>query len=192
MTEIKIQKKKSILPYVLIGVVVLGVFAYFLYNSSYEMISGNTLSNKDLTSVRENNAQVNAYLNLTLSGNPAMALDHAYTNDALTKLSDATEAMANEVGFDIKTDMDKVKVLSEKITKDPYAVTHSGDIRKAGEIIAASLNSMQKAFFPGLKTEAAEVQRSVEKINPQILTLDQKDTINTFFKSAADLLQKMN
>jgi len=32
----------------------------------------------------------------------------------------------------------------------------------------------------------------VEKINPQILTLDQKDTINTFFKSAADLLQKMN
>ncbi|MDO8896979.1 MAG: hypothetical protein Q7V19_04965 [Bacteroidales bacterium] len=192
MTEIKIQKKKSILPYVLIGVVVLGVFAYFLYNSSYEMISGNTLSNKDLTSVRENNAQVNAYLNLTLSGNPAMALDHAYTNDALTKLADATEAMANEVGFDIKTDMDKVKVLSEKITKDPYAVTHSGDIRKAGEIIAASLNSMQKAFFPGLKTEAAEVQRSVEKINPQILTLDQKDTINTFFKSAADLLQKMN
>jgi hypothetical protein len=192
MTEIKIQKKKSILPYVIIGIIVLGVIAYFLYTSSYETTGGKPLSKNDLTSVRENNAQVNAYLSLTLSGNPEMALDHAYMNEALTKLADATEAMANEVGFDIKADIDKVKVLAEKITKDPYAVTHSSDIRKAGDIISESLNSMQKAYFPGLKNEAAEVQRTVANINPQILTLDQKDYINTFLRSAADLLQKMN
>lgn len=192
MTEIRIQKKKSILPYVLVGIAILGAVAYYMYTSNYETTSGNILSKNDLINVRENNSQVNAYLAFTLSDSPTMTIDHAYTNEALTKLANATEAMAKEVGFDISTSMDKVKVLAEKITKDPYAVTHSGDIRIAGDMITASLLSIQKAFFPSLTAEVAEVERAVVRINPQILTLDQKDNVNTFFKSAAGLLQKMN
>jgi hypothetical protein len=192
MTEIRIQKKKSILPYVLVGIAILGAVAYYMYTSNYETTSGNILSKNDLINVRENNSQVNAYLAFTLSDSPTMTIDHAYTNEALTKLANATEAMAKEVGFDISTSMDKVKVLAEKITKDPYAVTHSGDIRIAGDMITASLLSIQKAFFPSLTAEVAEVERAVVRINPQILTLDQKDNVNTFFKSAAELLQKMN
>lgn len=192
MTEIRIQKKKSILPYVLVGIAILGAVAYYMYTSNYETTSGNILSKNDLIKVRENNSQVNAYLAFILSDSPSMTIDHAYTNEALTKLANATESMAKEVGFDISTNMDKVKVLAEKITKDPYAVTHSGDIRIAGDMITASLLSIQKAFFPSLTAELAEVERAVVRINPQILTLDQKDNVNTFFKSAAELLQKMN
>ncbi|PKP47247.1 MAG: hypothetical protein CVT92_17110 [Bacteroidetes bacterium HGW-Bacteroidetes-1] len=192
MTEIKIQKKKSILPYVLFGIFVLGVIVYFLYTSNNEMISEEPLSKTDLIDVREDNAQVNAYVSFIQSGDTAMTFDHTFANEALTELANATGALANDLGFDIKTDLDKVKVLAEKIINDPYAVTHSTDIRKAGDIITASLSSMQKAMFPGLSAEAAEVQRTVAKINPQILTLDQKDDVKAFFRSAADLLQKMN
>jgi hypothetical protein len=31
-----------------------------------------------------------------------MSLDHAYTNEALSKLIEATNAIANEVGYDVR------------------------------------------------------------------------------------------
>jgi hypothetical protein len=36
-----------------------------------------------------------------------MSLDHAYTNEALSKLIEATNAIANEVGYDVQADIAK-------------------------------------------------------------------------------------
>lgn len=192
MTEIRIEKKKSIWPYLLIGLLILGVIGYLVYTSDIEGISEKVASKNNLSTTQNNNTEVNAYVAFTNNDNQTLTLNHAYFNEALIKLADATGSLAGEHGFDVKNEMDKVKVLAEKIQSDPYAVTHSGDIQNAGVIITAVLSSMQNAKFPGLSTEATEVKRTVAQINPQILTLDQKGVLDAFFRSAAELLQKMN
>ena len=54
------------------------------------------------------------------------------------------------------------------------------------------LQNMQVAKYPGLANEAGAVKSAAMAINPETLTLDQRDAVETFFAKAADLLQKMN
>lgn len=192
MTEIKIQRKKNFTPYLLVGTILLGALAYFSYNSYNKWIRNDQFIKSDHANVRENNPQVNAYLTFTAKGDFAITFNHTYINEALSKLADATGSLADELGFDIKKDIKSVKVITDRIDQNPFETSHSGDLRKAGDLITASLKTIQKVYFPGLLAEATEVQRTIAEINPQILTLDQSDQVNSFFKSAADLLQKMN
>jgi hypothetical protein len=49
-----------------------------------------------------------------------MSLDHAYTNEALSKLIEATNAIANEVGYDVQADIEKAKEYAKMISSDPF------------------------------------------------------------------------
>jgi competence protein ComGC len=46
-----------------------------------------------------------AYVNFVENNKEKMSLDHEYTNEALSKL--ITDAMANEVGYDVQADIEK-------------------------------------------------------------------------------------
>jgi len=121
-----------------------------------------------------------------------MSLDHAYTNEALLKLIEATDAKANEVGYEVQADLEQVKEYANMITADPYETTHADNIRKAADILSNVLQNIQKAKFPGLTEEAKELKNASESIKPAVLTLEQKDAVKNFFAKASDLLQKMN
>ncbi len=43
-----------------------------------------------------------------------MSLDHAFTSEALTKLTDAVDAMATEAGYDVKVDIAKQNSMQTK------------------------------------------------------------------------------
>jgi hypothetical protein len=63
-----------------------------------------TITNEtDLLGIKENNDIVAAYVNFVENNKEKMSLDHAYTNEALSKLIEATNAIANEVGYDVQT-----------------------------------------------------------------------------------------
>ncbi|MEJ7736386.1 MAG: hypothetical protein WKF97_03075 [Chitinophagaceae bacterium] len=85
-----------------------------------------------------------------------MSLDHAYSSEALTKLTDAVDAMATEAGYDVKVDIAKAKQYADEITKDPMATTHADKIRSAADVLSTSLQNMQQAKYPELSAEAAE------------------------------------
>ena len=102
------------------------------------------------------------------------------------------DAMATEAGYDVKVDIAKARQYADEITKDPLATTHADKIRSAADILTTSLQNMQQAKYPGLSAEAAEVKSAATAINPEILTLDQRDAVKSFFKKAANLLTKMN
>lgn len=121
-----------------------------------------------------------------------MSLDHAYSSEALTKLTDAVDAMATEAGYDVKVDIAKAKQYADEITKDPLVTTHADKIRSAANVLSTSLQNMQQAKYPGLSAEAADVKSAAAAIIPQTLTLDQRDAVKSFFRKAADLLTKMN
>ncbi|WP_286817610.1 hypothetical protein [Desulfobacter sp. UBA2225] len=212
MTEIKKKKKKLVWPWVLLGLGVIAVLIYFLAFHDYngetnevpkisELIGTEetdlvsepvSTEETDLINVKENNSTVAAYINFVETSKNKMSLEHEYTNEALSKLVEATNAMAGEVGYEVRADIEKVKEYAEMIEKDPFATTHADSIKKADDILTNVLQNIQKAKYPGLTNEVAELKIASESIKPGVLTLDQKDGVKTFFSKAADLLHKMN
>jgi len=200
MAEIKIERKKQIWPWLLVALVVVALLLYFLVfrdnDKNAEAIFGaNDITNTnqtDLIEVKENNYTVAAYVNFIENSNAKMTLDHAYTNEALLKLINATNAIANEVGYEILADLEKVKEYANMITINPFETTHADNIRMADDILTQVLQNIQKANYPSLAEEVEELKRASESIKPEVLTLNQKDEVKNYFAKASDLLQKMN
>ncbi len=200
MAEIKIEQKKQVWPWLLVGLVIAALLVYFLVfrdngKNTEAVIQADYITNTneaDLLGVKETNGTIAAYVNFVENNKEKMSLDHAYTNEALLKLIEATNAMANEVGYDVQADIEKVKEYAIMITKDPFETTHANNIRKADDILTKVLQNIQKAKYPGLADEVEELKSSSASIKPEVLTLDQKDAVKNYFAKAADLLQKMN
>ena len=100
--------------------------------------------------------------------------------------------MADEVNYDVKADLESAKQHADSITHDPFETTHANHIRAAADIYSGSLQNMQQAKYPNLASEAAEVKTAANGINPEVLTLEQRDAVKGFLHKAASLLQKMN
>ncbi len=191
MTEIKIEKKSAVWPWILLGLGIAALLLYFLvFNDRKEEVK--QADTADLISVHENNSTVAAYIILVEVDTNKMSLDHAYTNEALLKLTEATRAMADEIGYSVQADLDKVKEHAAKITSDPFETTHADDIRKSADIITGVLQNMQQTRYPELVNEAADLRNASASIDPDVLTLNQKEAVKSFFVKAADLLKKMN
>jgi hypothetical protein len=208
MTEIKIEKKKTVWPWILLGLAILAVIIYFVvyydfdektneeYQGTESVATDETeqIGSKEtnLIEVKENNSTVAAYVNFVDADKDKMGLHHAYTNEALLKLTAAINAMADEVGYDVRADIEKVKEHAENITLMPFETTHANSIRKASDILTNVLQNIQKAKYPGLTNEVAELRKASESINPDVLTLEQRNEVKTFFRKASELLKKMN
>lgn len=196
MAEIKIEQKKPIWPWLLVGLVIVALLVYFLvFRDKGENIEGDSITytnESDLLGVKENNGTVAAYVDFVENSKEKMSLDHDYTNDALLKLIEATDAIAIEVGYDVQADLEKVREYANRITKDPFETTHADNIREADEILTNVLQNLQKAKYPSLADEVSALKSALESIKPGVLTLEQKDAVKNYFAKAADLLQKMN
>ena len=117
MTEIKIEKKKPVWPWILLvlGLLVAAWLLFFRNDKDEPAETGN----KTAIDVHENNNIVATYVTFINSDTNTMSLDHAFTSDALTKLTDAVDAMATEAGYDVKVDIAKAKQYAEMQTKEP-------------------------------------------------------------------------
>ncbi len=208
MAEIKIEQKKPIWPWMIAGLVIVALIVIFLVfrdngkdtaevsaevstevpESSY-IIDTNEPA---LSGVEENNGMIAAYVNFVEDSRGRMGLDHAYTNEALLKLIEAINARANEVGYEIRADLEGVKEYAKGIKIDPYETTHADGIRKAADILTNVLEDMQLAIYPGLTAEVDELKSASASIDPEVLTLEQKEAVKNYFSKASDLLQKMN
>ncbi len=140
------------------------------------------VDNNALIDVRENNSTVAAYVTFINSDTNKMSLDHSFTSEALTKLTDAVDAMATEAGYDVKVDIAKAKQYTDEIAKDPISTTHSDKIRSAADVLSTSLQNMQQAKYPGLSNEATDVKNAAAAINPETLTLDQRMLLSLFLE----------
>lgn len=193
MAEIKIEKKQPIWPWILAALAVLALLTYYFIDTDKDdNVAQESSETSDLSSVQENNGTVAAYVDFVKSDTNKMTIDHQYTSEALTKLTQATEAMANEADYDVQADLAEIKQYADQITDDAFETSHANSIRKAADIAARSLKNMQQAKYPSLSAEADQVSSAASAIDPDVLTLDQKDQVKGFFDQAADLLAKMN
>jgi len=195
MTEIKIEKKKPVWPWILLALGLL-VAAWFFFNRNDNAepvaTADETADETALIDVHENNNIVTTYVRFVDADTNTMSLDHSFTSEAFNKLTDAVDAMATEAGYDVKADIGKAKQLADEITRDPMVTTHSDKIRSAADVLSTSLQNLQQSKYPSLSAEADEVKTAASAIDPGTLTLDQRDAVKSFFRKAADLLSKMN
>lgn len=195
MTEIKIEKKKPVWPWILLALGLL-VAAWFFFNRNDNAepvaTADETADETALIDVHENNNIVTAYVRFVDTDTNTMSLDHSFTSEAFNMLTDAVDAMATEAGYDVKADIGKAKQLADEITRDPMVTTHADKIRSAADVLSTSLQNLQQSKYPSLSAEAAAVKTAASAIDPETLTLDQRDAVKSFFSKAADLLSKMN
>jgi hypothetical protein len=198
MAEIKIEQKKQIWPWLLVGIVIAASLVYFLVfrdtGKKTEAVTeaDNIAKEVAMNRAKENKAIVASYVNFVENSHVEMSLDHAYTNEALLKLVDATNAKANELGYEVQADLEKVKEYAKMITVDPFETTHADNIRAAADILTDVLQNIQKAKYPQLADKVGELRNAAASIKPEVLTLKQKDAVKNYFAKASDLLQQMN
>ena len=201
MAEIKIEKKKKVWPWLIagLGVVVL-VIAILVFRDTGKPMDVEMATEYvpqpekpiDLLSVKENNATVAAYVDFIEHSSGKMTLDHAFSNEALLKLIDATKAMATIAGYTIQADLEKVKGYANIITKEKYVTTHADYIRIADDTLARELQNIQMAKYPTLANDIEELKHAAEAVNPNVLALKQKDAVKNYFAKACEVLKKMN
>lgn len=194
MAEIKIEKKTPKWPWVLVILAVLAVVAYFVLfgDESPDRMAENTETQEQVMQEPLQNSSVSAFVTFIDNDPDKMGLDHEFTNDALMKLTNATEAMSSEIDYDIEKDIEEVRKLAKKIKEDPFETTHANSIREAAGILAGAMDRMQSDAFPDLSSEANKVKKAANDINVDVLTLEQKGDVKGFFRESADLLEKMN
>lgn len=186
---IETKSRSSLKVFLSISIMVL--FATFIGCKSKQK-DVSKVETSDMISVKENNKAVAEYITFVSNDTNKMTLDHAYTNEALLKLTSAASGMAGEIGFDIKGDLEKAQECANNITKNPFETSHADEIRKAANILSGVLQNIQVAKYPGLANEAEAVKTAALLIDPATLTLDQKDAVKSFFSKSAGLLEKMN
>ncbi|MBE0663130.1 MAG: hypothetical protein IH597_11770 [Bacteroidales bacterium] len=200
MAEIKIEQKKQGWLWIIAGLVVAALLIYFLVfhdsDRNTEAVSdADYISNTNEpapSGVNGDNGAVATYVTFVENNKENMGLHHDYTNEALLKLIEATNAKANEVGYEVRADMETVKEYANRITNDSHETTHADNIRKAADILSDVLQNIQQAEYPDLADDVEELKSASTSIKPGVLVLDQKDAVKHYFAEASDLLQKMN
>lgn len=192
MTETKIEKKKAVWPWI-IGGILLALLVYFIGFTYQKETVPEDLVAIDIQNVKENNVIVSAFIRFMEVDTMKMELDHTFTKEALLKLVDATNAMADEIQFDIGDNMARAIKYVNRTIADPIETSNAKEFKEAADILTSTiLKSMQEAKYPGLTNEVVQIQNAVASINPDVLILDQKDAIKTFFIKVTDLLRMMN
>ena len=204
MAEIKIEKKNTIWPWILIGLLILAALLYFFVfadnvsddesemsddNMEQIVVEEDNDANKDDTAVFSDMNEISDYK--TYIEDSKMGVDHEYTHGAITSLIAATRATANALSIDVDADLTEANTMADEIKKDPEDLTHANKIKDAAQIISRALGKIQNQKFPQLQSEYNNVENAISKIKPDLQTLNQKDAVNGFFSSASSLLTNM-
>lgn len=191
MEDNKTISKLPAIKLLLIGIVIIAFFLYWMNTSNNNKILREGHATAEIISRKEQNKKVADFVSFVEDEGNKMRPNHKFTHQALVKLSQAINSTAGINGYEIHENLEKVRALAANITKDSLSKTHADNIRKAAEILTDALQDLQKEQYPWLNAEVKDLRLACVSINPNIRTLNQKESIKSFFNKAANLLQKM-
>ncbi len=210
MAEIKIEKKKPVWPWILLGLVILAVILYFVFaDDDYDdddLLEENTEEVITTSENEENYSEMDTatWEDDNLSGDDSsskyiahigdmdkMGIDHQYSSEALILLINALENRTEEANINTDVEIQELKNDVRDIKEDPQSLNHANAIKNVGMKIVNLMEKVQNEKFPDISQDVQEVGNAVQKIQPSTPTLDQKDAVNSFYKEAGDVLQKM-
>ncbi len=208
MAEIKIEKKSTIWPWILLALLIIGLIAFFLLrdNDEAEPYADNTDNTEEVMANEVNDdatmnddaymnnqyALVSAYTTYVRNDEDKMGLDHDYTHAAFDKLIAAIREVAEENNYDLKVDLESAEQKSDAIKKDPMSLKHANMIKDGFMVIAKAMRNLQQAKFGGLETDIDQLDQLANSVQEDVPTLEQKDNIKSFFNTASDILSDMS
>lgn len=200
MAEIKIEKKKPVWPWILLGVLIIALLIWFIGrddDEDQEEIMEDVTEQVDTTDQIDNDKSdspeaLEMYTDYIRKGEDKMGLDHEYTHQAFTHLIKALEETAEANNYDLQQDLDSVNVKIDRIQRDPMSLNHANLIKDGFQSISNVFTNMQQAKFPDLDGEVAQLQQYANNLNVNKKTLEQKNIVKGFFDEAEQLLTEMN
>lgn len=125
-----------------------------------------------------------------------MGLDHDYSSAVFKQLARSLRAMSNELDLSnadqVQTTIDQLYQTADRLDENWRSPEHADMIRKTGEQVLMTVSSIQQNRFPALAAEIQELQTALYKIDPQTLTLNQKEDVKGFFRQAMLTLNAMH
>ncbi|WP_179008083.1 hypothetical protein [Winogradskyella forsetii] len=203
MAEIKIEKKPPIWPWILLGLIILVLLYFLLFRTDDDVadtmdddiemttpVESETVDDEAMMLSETADSKIRAYQTY-IDDESNMGLEHKYSHSALTKLIDATQAVANTLNVDINADLGEARSKADHITKDTYDVDHADKIKAAGNSIVKALKTIQSQKFPDLNDSINELQEALNALAPGTKTLEQKTAMKNFYEQAEELLINM-
>jgi hypothetical protein len=201
MAEIKIEKKSSPMwPWILVVLFFMAILIYLFFpreerfdgDEKTRVTSQESYASSDTLEVSQNSTAVLAFVNFVNDDPNRIDIDHEFINEAFLRLINATKATANEIDYTVQKELGEVARYTDKVSTDPFETTHANSIRDAAGSLAKTLKNIQQKAFSGLASDADEVSNAAAAIKANVLTVDQKNEVKSFFRESADLLEKMN
>ena len=210
MAEIKIEKKSPVWPWILLVLLIIAGIIYFMTKEDEEAVTEieqteqveqamERETDESEEMMDENNPMnesmdesIVAFKNYVSNDEGMMGVDHEYTHEAFDRLVTAIKVVADNIDYNIETDLGMVKQKSDQIKKDPMSLKHANMIKDGFLTVVNTFQNMQEAKFSQLEMEVEELNQLANKVKNDTPTLDQKVTIKSFFDKSADLLITMN
>jgi hypothetical protein len=135
------------------------------------------------------------YLEFTADMEGEMGLDHEFSHEALTLLTNSVLAIANAKELDdedFENRSQRALQLANDVKKAPFTGTHADKVRMTAIQITNLLESVNKKAFGGMYHESiVELRSEAQKITSTSLTLNQKEDVRSFFTAARRVLSEM-
>lgn len=208
MAEIHIQKKKKpVWPWILAAVVVLAIILWIVVDTDNNDQQRQTavvdqteqIQQQDAFTDQQDNQRTDAvddFISFVQESNAReeMDLDHDYTAEGISLLSAALNDMVNQLGVedvDMQQKRDNLNRKADQIQQDPASTQHADTIRSAFISSADIMSNLQQQHFPNLDGEVNNVRETAQAVDPNTLTLEQKQNVKAFFSSSAQALHEM-
>lgn len=205
MAEIRVEEKKNTWVWWVLGLIIVGAIIWYLVGRSDDdrnqgatttPVNQTEQTTASAAAVNNDGNAYQQYSNWVNEGKMNMDKHHEATNEGILFLADALRYTADQEGIsneiDIKNELDKMRSMADEITNDWQATDHANKIRTAFNQAANVTGMIQKKTDGNLQNDVEELKRLANNVEPNTLTLNQKENIKTFFEKADDVLNKLN
>ena len=127
-----------------------------------------------------------------------MGLEHDYSVSCLQELGNSLDALIAQQTVsdtDVSTALEDYRGTVQQLqASDESSMSHADLTRNAAMSASALMQAMNNAYFDGeaaVATAVGEAGQAAEGIRPGVAMLDQRDSVQSFFREAGDALRAM-
>lgn len=196
MAELRIERKEqSTLPWVLGGLLLLGLLLWFFFFRGDGRDAGAVDRAVPTATTDATPPAVTAFTRFTetRSGTDAN-LAHDYTSTGLRHLADAIGAVTaggTVAGVDVEARLAEIRERADAMQRNPASTEHALQAREAFLLASGLMRQIQEARFTALAAEVREVNEAATALKADRRLLAQASEVQRFFERAAHAVREM-
>lgn len=207
MAEIRVEKKsRPVWPWI-VGLLLLAAIIWIVVDSGDDVDDRDEVAATEMEEAQDNTlqeAQPNrqqdmnnqnapmAYVSFVEENEEEITMQHEYSNQALTHLSNALSSVADGASAETQQKLDDLKQKANAITQNTNSTQHANMLAEAFTTAAGVMESLQQEMFPDLQNEVKSVRDAANEVDPNVMVNEQKDAVKKFFHSSADAIEAMS